>query len=48
MLKRVDRDTIAAILGPDWDQPQTPEPSTAQDDEKTERNIDTPSAKPEQ
>jgi hypothetical protein len=47
MLRRVDRDTIAKILGPDWELPEAPEES-GMEAEKTERNVDTPERKPEQ
>jgi hypothetical protein len=48
MLTRVDRDTIAAILGPDWERFEAPPPKPPEPGEKSERNIDTPEPKPEQ
>jgi hypothetical protein len=48
MLTPVDRETIAAVLGADWEQ-FAPDPAgNTEADEKSERNIDTPEGKPEQ
>lgn len=48
MLSRVDRDTIAAILGPDWEKfALAPEPRPAAR-ENPERKIDTSEQKPKQ
>lgn len=48
MLTRVDRETIAAILGPDWERFEAPAPPPPPPDEKTGRNIDTSEGKPKQ
>lgn len=48
MLTRIDRETIAAILGPDWESVASTSDAVPNADEKSERNVDTPERKPEQ
>ncbi len=48
MLTKADKDTVAAILGPGWEDFLEAGESRAAEDEKAENDVDTPGEKPKQ